>query len=194
MRVLSPPVVENLLVVSATAATPIEIDFIRSCLSIPAHLTDALDMFWRVRTYATGDIAYKLNAAYWEAVSKDCDTERAILLNALLAVAKHDGCASAMRYRVVRTGWDVARAAFRLLSAVLDGRSGRHSRTALETLSVILGGKQLFLSGPEVTLDVLFQLVPNAETYFREKARLVLPMPPTSPVSDADDLERILKM
>jgi hypothetical protein len=148
-------------------------------------------MFWRVRTYATDDIAYRLDAAYGDAVSKDYATESAILVDALLALAKHNGCASAMRYRATRTDWDSACAAFGLLSAVLDSRGGRCCRMALETLSAVLGGKQLFLSGPEVTLDVLFQLVPSAETYFREKVRLVLSIPTMPPVSD---LERILEM
>lgn len=192
MRVRNSPVPENLTLANTTAATSIDTDFIRSRLSIPAHMTDALDMFWRVRTYATDDIAYKLDAAYREAVSKDTDTEHAILVDALVAVAKHDGCASAMRYRATKNGWDAAHAAFRLLSAVLDGHSGRRCRMALETLSAVLGGKQLFLSGPEVTLDVLFRLVPDAETHFREKARLVRLMLPTLPVDD--DPERILKM
>ena len=193
MRVLSPPVVENLLVVSATAATPIEIDFIRSCLSIPAHLTDALDMFWRVRTYATGDIAYKLNAAYWEAVSKDCDTERAILLNALLAVRSATvvppPCVprSAHRLGCRPRGLSLAQRHTRRpqRQALPNGARNTQRHTRRQTAL------------PQRTRGHAGRAVPagaKRRDVLPQKARLVLPMPPTSPVSDADDLERILKM
>ena len=193
MRVHNPAEAVNLTALSTESPIPIDINFVRSRLSIPPQLTDPLDMFWYVRTYATGDIAYKLDAGYREAVSQASDKERTILFEALSAVAKHDGCASAMRYRQVSTGWDVAHAAGRLLSASLYGCSGKHCRMALDTLSAALGGKQLSLGGPEVTLDVLFRLVPTAEKHFRDKARLLCSTQSTT-ASAAGDLERMLEM
>jgi hypothetical protein len=68
----------------------IDVNFIRSRLAVPAHLTDARDMFWRVRTNAVGEVGQYLDAAFEKAATWDSDAERDILIDALMTVVKRD--------------------------------------------------------------------------------------------------------
>jgi hypothetical protein len=87
-------------------AGAIDVDFIRSRLAVPPHLTDERDIFWRVRTNALGDVAQYLDAAYEKAVTWDSDAERNTLADALMTVAKRNDCLlrSAARIKIFGPG------------------------------------------------------------------------------------------
>jgi hypothetical protein len=168
---------------------PFDQHFIRRRLAVPEHLTDERDMFWRVRTNAVGAVAQYLDSAYEKAVTWDSDTERNVLIDALVTTAKRDdwsasvyrenqrllsggphGIGSAAGYAL--THWksfndphanaqDVHINAYRKMYVVLEIAEALEGRP--------LGDAHRY--APLLPLDVLFKQLPDIELHFRERAR-----------------------
>jgi hypothetical protein len=173
-------------------AGAIDVDFIRSRLAVPPHLTDERDVFWRVRTNALGDVAQYLDAAYEKAVALDSDAKRDILIDALMTVAKRDDW-SASVCREDQNFW--ARAPHAIGSAAgyaltecsrplghsspppdfppEERRFYARQYATLEVAEALKGrplGDAHRYSLP-ATLDALFRQVPDIELFLREQAR-----------------------
>jgi hypothetical protein len=185
----------------------IDVDFIRSRLAVPPHLTDERDIFWRVRTNALGDVAQYLDAAYEKAVTWDGAAERDILIDALMTVAKRDDWSASVRHEDQKF-WSrgphpIGSAAEYALTQY--ARPLGHSSRQYATLEVAeaLKGRQLgdaHRYSLPATLDALFRQVPDIEFYFREQARRPLRVhagevvaPPLG-FGHESELERLLRM
>lgn len=179
-------------VLTFSDAGAIDIDFIRSRLAVPPHLTDERDILWRVRTNALGDVAQYLDAAYEKAVMWDSDAERDILMEALMTVARRDDW-SASVCREDQNFW--ARAPHAIGSAAgyaltecsrplghsspppdFPPEERRFYARQYATLEVAEALKGRLLGDADryslpATLDALFRQVPDIELYLREQAR-----------------------
>jgi hypothetical protein len=140
----------------------IDRDFIRRRLSVPEHLTDERDMFWRVRTSADGEVVQYLDAAYEKAVAWDSDAERKILIDALMTVAKRDDWSASINHESRKLLADAQHPIGTAAALVLT------DRCMLSALANALEGR---LGRAPITLDVLFRLAPDVEMYFRKRAR-----------------------
>jgi hypothetical protein len=158
-------------------AGAIDVDFIRSRLAVPPHLTYARDIFWRVRTNALGDVAQYLDAAYEKAVTWDSGAERDILIDALMTAAKRDDWSASVRHEDqrfwVRGPHAIGSAAGYALTQYARPGSSSRQYAILEVAEALKGrplGDAHRYSLP-ATLDALFRQVPDIEFYFREQAR-----------------------
>jgi hypothetical protein len=177
----------------------IDLDFIRSRLAVPAHLTDERDIFWRVRTNAVGEVGQYLDAAYDKAVTWDSDAERDILIDAIMTVAKRrDWSASMLREnaKLTAAGPHAIGSAARYALTHREGLTSNtcermHGRLyAILEVAEALEGRPFgdaHRCGPPLPLDVLFKQAPEAELYFRHRARCPPSPPATGRTGGRDD-------
>jgi hypothetical protein len=168
-------------------AGAVDVDFIRSRLAVPPHLTDTRDIFWRVRTNALGDVAQYLDAAFEKAVTWDADAERDSLIDALMTVAKRDDWSASVRREdqkfwardshAIGSASGYALTVLKCLASQYTPPAGCHFYTrqyAILEVTEALKGRPLgdaHRYSLPATLDALFRQVPDIEFCIREQAR-----------------------